>query len=264
MVERRRRGKGQGKLLAGHQQSWLWGRHLVLETLQQGRWVIDQLWIADDLPASDLDSLTSLLADRGITPQFAPRARLSDLAKTGEHQGLLARMGPFPYVPLDELLGPRAFPTLWLLVDGVQDPFNLGSLLRSAGALGVSAVVLAERGQVGVNSLVARASAGVIHRLPIGRVADLAQFARTLAGRGVQLVGAVAGATHRLGDCDLTRPTAFVVGNESRGLSPEVAAECQILAGIPLQADVDSLNVAAAGAVLFYEAQRQRHPHSAR
>lgn len=261
MVERRRRGKGQGKLLAGHQQSWLWGRHLVFETLGQENWVIDQLWIADDCPAEDLAGLTPLLAQRGLEPHVAPRARLTELAKTAEHQGLLARMGPFPYAQPAALLATAPLPTLWLLIDGVQDPFNLGSLLRSAGALGVAAVVLAGRGQVGVNSLVARASAGVIHRLPIARADDLAGFAQALAGRGVQVVGAVARATLDLRDCDLTRPTAFVVGNESRGLSPAVQQACQQLAGIPLQAEVDSLNVAAAGAVLFYEAHRQRtHP----
>lgn len=258
MVQRRRRGKGQGKLLAGHQQSWLWGRHLVLETLRQGRWLVDQLWIAEDYPAEELAGLTPLLAERGLTPELAPRARLADLCKTAEHQGLLARMGPFPYAVPEELLDRQPRPTLWLLIDGVQDPFNLGSLLRSAGALGVGAVVLAGRAQVGVNSLVARASAGVIHRLPVARADDLAGFTRHLAATGVQVVGAVARAEADVRDCDLVRPTAFVVGNESRGLSPAMTAACQILAGIPLQAEVDSLNVAAAGAVLFYEAHRQR------
>ncbi|MFM8217449.1 MAG: TrmH family RNA methyltransferase, partial [Planctomycetaceae bacterium] len=214
MVERRRRGKGQRKLLAGHQQSWLWGRHLVLETLRQGNWGIDQLWIADDLPPGDLSSLTPLLNQLGLAPQVAPRARLTELAKTAEHQGLLARMGPFPYAEPATLLATVPLPTLWLLIDGVQDPFNLGSLLRSAGALGVAAVVLAGQGQVGVNSLVARASAGVIHRLPIARADDLAGLARELTTRGVQVVGAVARADLDLRDCDLTRPTAFVVGNE--------------------------------------------------
>ena len=145
MVGGRRRGSG--KLLATHQRSWLWGRHLVLETLQAGRWPIVELYLAEDIDAASLRLVERLTAGK-LALRRATRKRLTELCHASEHQGFLAQVGPYPYIELEALLQ-RAGPTpLILVLDGVQDPFNLGAMLRSAEVFGADGVIVAETGQV--------------------------------------------------------------------------------------------------------------------
>lgn len=262
MVERSRRGKGKKKLLGSHQRSWLWGRNLVRETLLAGRWPIVELHLADDLPVAQLDEARALAEPLGAKVVVEGRERLQSLAHTAEHQGYLARMGPFPYADAAELGTAKASASsagaLFLILDSIQDPYNFGAILRSAGAFGVSGVFMGSRGQVPVTSMVARSSAGVVNRVPIAQVDDLCEQSKLLGARGVQVIGATEKADRRLVDCDFRRPTALIVGNEGIGIRPELLACCDLLVRIPVAADVDSLNAAAATAVLLYEATRWR------
>ncbi|HJQ59890.1 MAG TPA: RNA methyltransferase, partial [Vineibacter sp.] len=195
MVARAPKGKGKAKakrpLLASHQRSWLWGRNLVLETLAGGRWPIHELYLAADLGA---DAAADEIAQAGAAGRKfklnrVPRTRLAQLCGVADHQGFLARVGEYPYDAPAALYGDPRATSLWLILDGVQDPYNLGAMLRSAEVFGIDGVFLGAKGQAGVNSLAARSSAGAVNRLRIARADDLAALVIQLRREAVVVVG---------------------------------------------------------------------------
>lgn len=262
MVERSRRGKGkhkrQQKLLGSHARCWLWGRNLVRETLDAARWPILELYLADDLPATQLEEARGAAVRLGVRVRVEGRDVLERLGHTSEHQGYLAKMGPFPYSAADEILTAAPECLLYLVLDAIQDPFNFGAMLRSAGAFGVDGVFIGSERQAPVNSQVARSSAGVVNRVPIAQVENLPDLARTFKARRINVVGATEKAAQSLTDCDFRHSTALVIGNEGTGIRPELLEECDKLARIPIEATIGSLNAAAAATVFFFEIQRQR------
>jgi 23S rRNA (guanosine2251-2'-O)-methyltransferase len=186
------------------------------------------------------------------------KTRLAQLCGAADHQGYVARVGEYPYASADEMVARARQPALWLILDGVQDPYNLGAMLRSAEVFGVDGVFLASQGQAGVNSLAARSSAGAVNRLDVARVDSLPSFIAGLRRQAVRVVGASVEADYSLETVDLAGPTALIIGNEGTGLSRDVMTACNILAKIPQTGGLNSLNAAAAAAVCLYEVQRQR------
>lgn len=262
MVERTRRGKGKHKrnkkFLGNHARCWIWGRNLVRETLLAGRWPIVELYLADDLPAGEIEEARGAATGRGVNVCVEQQALLEQLGHTSEHQGFLAKMGPFPYAALDDVLSAAPEKPVYLVLDAVQDPYNFGAMLRSAGAFAADAVIIGKHRQVPVTSMVARSSAGVVNRVPIVQVADLAELAQLLRQRNIRVIGASEKAAASLTNCDFRQATAIVIGNEGTGISPELLKCCDDLARIPIEGIVGSLNAAAAAAVFFFEIRRQR------
>ena len=262
MVERSRRGKGkhkrQQKLLGNHARCWLWGRNLVRDTVAAGRWPIVELYLADNLPANQLEEARRAAANLGANVKIDRHEALERLAHTSEHQGYLAKMGPFPYTAADEVLSRALESPLYLVLDSIQDPYNFGAMLRSAAGFGADGVFIGIHRQVPVTSMVARSSAGLVNQIPIVQVAELPLLIDTLRARKVTVIAASEKAERSLTACDFRPATAIVVGNEGTGISPELSARCDLLARIPLAEGVSSLNAAAAAAVFFFEAQRQR------
>ncbi|MCX7419044.1 MAG: RNA methyltransferase [Planctomycetia bacterium] len=262
MVERYRRQKKKSKLLGNHQKCWLWGRHAVLETLRAGRWPVLELYVNELLPTADLDFAFDWAAhsdrDERVELIRTTPERLTQLCHSQEHQGFLAKMGSFPWDDVDELLNAAHSGSLFAILDGLQDPHNFGAVIRSAHVLGVDALFVPSQGQVEVSVQVARSSAGAVNHLPIAQADDLLTLATQLQSRGVRLFGASQKAARPLFECDLTGPTAFVVGNEGTGIQPELLATCDELVTIPQFGVVESLNAAVSAGILFYEAQRQR------
>lgn len=258
MVERRRRGQKQPKLLGSHQKCWLWGRNAVLETLSAGKWPALELALAADLPAGELKRAQTLAERRGIPVSIEPAEALQRRCRSPEHQGYVAKMPPFPYDDADSLLRNRPQRPLYVVLDSIQDPHNFGAIVRSAEVMAFDAVFIAETGQVGVTSAVARSSAGAVNHVPIARAGDLPGLARRLKQLDVRLVGASEKAEINIIDCDLTRPVAIVIGSEATGISPELADLCDETARIPQYGRVGSLNAAVSAGILFYEARRQR------
>jgi 23S rRNA (guanosine2251-2'-O)-methyltransferase len=257
--------KKQSRFLAGHQRSWLWGRHPVSEVIEAGRWPVMELYLADTLPAEVVQHASVLAEAQGADVTVAPSERLRELGHVDEHQGFLARMGPFPYASVEEVLrggeeGERDDGTaaLWLVLDAIQDTFNFGAMVRSAEAMGARGIFVGTASQAGVNSLVARASAGAVNRIPIAEVEDLAGLAETLKSSGVRLLAADEKGGAACTECDFRAPTALVLGNEGRGVRPELVSRCDGRVCIPMSGSIASLNVAAAAAVLLYEAWRQK------
>ncbi len=256
--------KKDTRFLAGHQRSWLWGRHPVVEALEAGRWPVAELYLSSALSPDAAGHAATLARGMGALVETVLPERLRELAHAEDHQGYLARMGPFPYAAVggvleDARLCGDGAPPLFLVLDAVQDTFNFGAIIRSAEALGARAVFVGATGQAGVNSLVARASAGAVNRIPVAETDDLPGLARTLRERGVFVAAADEKEGVPCAGCDFRRPSALVLGNEGRGVGAALAAECDGRVRIPMAGGIASLNVAAAAAVLLYEVWRQKH-----
>lgn len=246
------------KPLGNHQTSWIWGRHLVQETLQARYWPVLELWLADDLPESEVAATTQLAIAAKVRVQRAARNSLVSRCRGEDHQGYAARMAEFPYhTPEYILRKPAPFPFA-IALDRIQDPFNFGTMLRSAEIFGAQGVIIGTREQVGVTSQVARSSVGAVNRLPVARVPDLAEFLSSPDPQKFTVVAASEKASSVISDFDFCRPILLVVGNEGRGISDEVAAYCQAAVRIPQQGTLNSLNAAAALAIICYEARRQQ------
>lgn len=262
-TERDRQGKRnkQSALAGNHQRCWLWGRNAVLETLRAGRWMPLEIVVSEHLSADVQREVAALARSAKMTLQVAAPERLTELCHSREHQGLIAKMPPFPYLDIDELLGgltttPEA--PLLVLLDSLQDPFNFGAVCRAACVFGATAVVVAKSAQVEVTSHVARSSAGAINQLAIVQVDDLEPAITELRTNGVSVWAATLSATTAIGDVDLTQPTALIIGNEGQGVQPRLVAACCGAVTIPQATAFNSLNAAVAAGVLLYEVHRQR------
>lgn len=243
----------------------IYGRHPVLEALQSGQ-VLDELLLAEGVRVDGaLAEIVKLARERQLPLKYLPRPALDRLVGRAEggvanHQGVAARSAGFAYSDLASILA-RAIragePPLILVLDAIQDVHNLGSLIRSAEAVGAHGALIAERGAAGVTAAVQKASAGAVAHLPVART-DLVTALDQLRQRDVRVVGLDGDAPTILGDADLSGPLALVVGSEGQGLSKAVARRCDALVRLPMRGRVGSLNAAVAGSVALYEALRQR------
>jgi len=242
----------------------LYGRQPVREVLRAGRRRVFALLLAANIKKGKvIGQILALAERRGVPVQRVERRDLDRLIG-GEvnHQGLAASVSPYPYVDLDNILTAAwqlDRPPFLLLLDHVQDPQNLGSLLRSAEAVGIHGVVLPYRRAAGVTPATVRASAGAAEHVRVARVPNLVRAMQSLKKAGLWLVGLDMAADAQLyTQADLGGPLALVVGSEGRGLARLVRETCDFLIRLPLEGQVESLNAAVAGAVAMYEALRQR------
>ncbi|GAB4157957.1 MAG: 23S rRNA (guanosine(2251)-2'-O)-methyltransferase RlmB [Planctomycetaceae bacterium] len=262
MVERYRRGGSRRKLLGNHQKCWIWGRNVVTETLIAGRWTIHELHLADSLAERELSDLVALAKKRNVQVQVESAEKLKQLCRSGEHQGMIAKMAPFPYHDWVETLDNQPACPLYVVLDSLQDPFNLGAIIRSADVLGATAIILGDQKQVGITSQVARSSAGSVNHLPIVRVPNLSEALLELKDRRVELVAASEKSSTPLDQHDFTVPTAFIIGNEGSGIQADHLQLCNHHVRIPQSGQVGSLNAAVAAGIMFYEVARQRNADS--
>ena len=243
----------------------LYGVHTVLEGLRQGKVAFEQLVLSrgakgpNPQPAqSRLGRVYRLAREGGIPVQFAPHATLDRLSGGGAHQGVVGVIAARPYASLEEVLaravGSRA---LLVLVDGVQDPRNLGAILRTSAAAGAAGLLIPTHGACGLTPAVAKAAAGALEAMPVAREANLASSIHVLKERGFWVVGLDIRGDTLWTDVDLTAPTALVVGGE-QGLRELVRRRCDRLIRLPVEPPIDSLNVSVATGIALYEALRQR------
>lgn len=208
-----------------------------------------------------LRRVLDLAKERGVPVRFEERSFFVRLPFKA-HQGVVAMAPPFEYASLDEVLrAPREVPALFIVLDHLTDPHNLGAILRTAECAGAHAVILPERRSAGVNATVRKAAAGAAGRIAVARVANIAQSIRRLKEEGVWTAGADADASAvPMSEADFRRDTALVIGAEGAGLAPLVKRECDALVHIPMHGTLASLNASVAAGVLLYEALRQRAP----
>ena len=220
------------------------------------------VYVAEGHKPGEIDRAVKVARDRAVAVELRPRALVAGLAGRGAtHQGIVAVVGEYSYSSVADMLAAAAAerqPPLLMLLDGVTDPHNLGAVVRTAEVLGGHGVIIPERGAAPVTGAVVKASAGATERVRIARTAHLLGAIDHLREQGVKVLGAAAGQGTPLDEAVLHGPVAFVLGSEGQGTREAVARRCDGLVQIPQRGQVDSLNVSVAGALLLYEATRQR------
>jgi 23S rRNA (guanosine2251-2'-O)-methyltransferase len=234
------------------------GINPVLEALAAGTRHFDRLLVVKGLRSRRLFDAIRRATHLGIPLRFEMRETLDRMAGGVPHQGVIAVVSEKPVLSLESLLDAAHEPALVVVLDGVEDPRNLGAILRTAEAAGADGVVLPERHSAGLSETVARASAGALEHVPVARVGNLTQALEALKARGVWVVGLDAAGTERWDAVDLARPVALVLGGEGRGIRRLVREHCDHLVSIPHFGHVGSLNVSVAAGIALYEAVRQR------
>lgn len=241
-------------------QNILVGPHAVLEALRARRRHIDRIYLARERYDPRIAEIVKCARDLGVPFKQEKRERLGELAKGVAHQGVLAVVSEVGYEDPFELVtriqASSSLPLL-LLLDGVQDPQNLGAIIRTAEAAGVDGLFISKHRAVGITPAVAKASAGAVEHLPVARVSGLPAFLAWLKDQGVWILGADPRAARSLYEIDVCAAVGVVIGGEHRGLTVLVRQRCDLLARIPTRGRVDSLNAAAAAAVFLFEIRRQ-------
>ena len=235
------------------------GRHPILEALRSGRG-ITRIWIQEGLKEGSLREIAALAHERHIAFSEVPKQFLDRLAQGVPHQGVGARVALKPTLGLEDLpklLASSPLPLLYIL-DGIQDPHNLGAILRTADATGATGVVIPERGASGLTAVVAKASAGAIEYVPVVRVTNVAQAIDKIKEAGVFVFAADPGAPRLYTEVDWTGPSAVVIGGEGSGVRPLVQSRSDGLVRLPMLGKISSLNASNAASVIGFEAIRQR------
>lgn len=241
-------------------EEWIAGKHAVQEALRSGR-TIHKLWIAEQAQKHLVQPIAAEAKKLGITVTYADKRKLDQMVPGIPHQGVVAQAAAQAYVQVEDLLArakeKNEAPFL-LILDEIEDPHNLGSILRSADCAGVHGVIIPKRRSVGLTATVAKTSAGAVEYVPVARVTNIAQTIEALKAEGVWVAGTAVDAGQLVYEADLRMPVAIVIGNENRGIGRLVKEKCDFLVKLPMFGRINSLNASAAASVLMYEAVRQR------
>ncbi len=238
---------------------FIYGLHAVEEALRAGHGRIAHVTVARERSDLKLQRLIDECRRQGIAVRFEPRHQLDRMARTAAHQGVVASVTAKAYADIDDLLAARRGAHAFLVVlDGVEDPHNLGAILRTADAAGADGVVIPERRAAGVTGAVAKASAGAVEHLPVARVVNISRTIEELKSRNVWTVGLDQRGTQSYQQVDYRMDCALVLGGEGKGLHDLVRRKCDFLVSIPMHGEVSALNVSVAAGVVMYELVRQR------
>ena len=235
------------------------GRNAVLEAFRSGK-TIDKLFVQDGCKDGPILSITREARKHDTLIKYVPRERLDQLSETGKHQGVIAYAAAYEYAEVEDILknardkGEEPF---IFLLDNIEDPHNLGAIIRTANLAGAHGVIIPKRRAVGLTATVAKTSAGALNYTPVAKVTNLAATIDELKKEGLWFVCADMGgeSMYRL---NLKGPIGVVIGNEGEGVSRLVKEKCDYIASIPMKGDIDSLNASVAAGVLAYEIVRQR------
>lgn len=238
-----------------HDSHVLAGVHPVREALRAGR-ALDRLLIARGAGGPKVQEIIDLARERSVPVRFEPREALDRAARGATHQGIVAFGAAHRYAELSQVLGGAQ---LLVLLDGVEDPHNLGAIVRTAHAVGASAVLVPERRAAGLTETVAKAAAGALEHLPVVRIGNINQTLEELKGRGFWIYGLDERASQLHSETGFARPTVFVLGAEGHGLHEMVKKHCDLLVRIPMAGAISSLNVSVAAGIVLFE-WRRRNP----
>ncbi len=237
------------------------GINPVTEALRSGR-PIQRLLVAEQRKMDrDVQAILRLAKSNGVEVRMTTRDALNREVPQAAHQGVVAFASAREYAELDDILqlpAQKGQTPLFLVLDGVEDPRNLGAILRTAEAAGVHGVIIPERRAVGLTETVAKAAAGALEYVPVVKVVNITNTIEELKKAGVWVVGAEAGGESAYWDADFVRPTALVLGGEGKGVRKLVKEHCDYLVSLPLMGNINSLNVSVAAGALLYEVLRQR------
>ena len=235
------------------------GRNAVLEAFRSGK-CVDKLFILDGCQDGPVRTIAREARKTDTIINYVSKERLDQLSETRAHQGVIAQAAAYEYSTVDEILAraeEKGEPPFLILLDNVEDPHNLGAIIRTANLVGAHGVIIPKRRAVGLTSTVAKTSAGAINYTPVAKVTNIVRTIEELKEKGIWFVCADMGG-EIMYDLDLTGPMGLVIGNEGEGVSHLVREACDFTASIPMKGDIDSLNASVAAGVLAYEIVRQR------
>ena len=235
------------------------GRNAVLEAFRSGK-CVDKLFILDGCQDGPVRTIAREARKKDTIINYVSKERLDQLSETHAHQGVIAQVAAYDYSTVDEILAraeEKGEAPFFIILDNVEDPHNLGAIIRTANLAGAHGVIIPKRRAVGLTSTVAKTSAGAINYTQVAKVTNIVRTIEELKEKGIWFVCADMGG-ETMYDLDLTGPMGLVIGNEGEGVSRLVREACDFTASIPMKGDIDSLNASVAAGVLAYEIVRQR------
>lgn len=243
----------------GYQEFTIEGRNAVIEAYRSGK-PIDKLFILDGCQDGPMMTIKREAKNHDTLVKYVTKERLDQLSETGKHQGVIAYAAAYEYAEVDDILETakkKGEPPFIFLLDNIEDPHNLGAIIRTANLAGAHGVIIPKNRAAGLTATVARTSAGALNYTPVAKVTNLAKTIEDLKKEGLWFVCADMGGT-TMYDLNLKGPIGLVIGNEGEGVGRLVKEKCDMVASIPMKGDIDSLNASVAAGVLAYEIVRQR------
>ena len=243
----------------GYQEFTIEGRNAVIEAYRAGK-PIDKLFILDGCQDGPMMTIKREAHKHDTLVKYVTKERLDQLSETGKHQGVIAYAAAYEYAEVDDILEAarkKGEPPFIFLLDNIEDPHNLGAIIRTANLAGAHGVIIPKNRAAGLTATVARTSAGALNYTPVAKVTNLAKTIEELKKDGLWFVCADMGGT-TMYDLNLKGPIGLVIGNEGEGVGRLVKEKCDMVASIPMKGDIDSLNASVAAGVLAYEIVRQR------
>lgn len=235
------------------------GRNAVMEAFRSGK-TIDKLFVLKNCQDGPVNSILREARKHDVIVSFVAKERLDQMSKTGKHQGVIASAAAYEYAEVEDILNlarEKGEPPFIFLLDNIEDPHNLGAIIRTANLAGAHGVIIPKRHAVGLTATVAKTSAGALNYTPVAKVTNLGATMEELKKEGLWFVCADMGGT-TMYDLNLTGPIGLVIGNEGEGVGRLVKEKCDYVASIPMKGNIDSLNASVAAGVLAYEIVRQR------
>ena len=235
------------------------GRNAVMEAFRSGK-TIDRVYVLKGCQDGPINSILREARKHDTLVNFVAKERLDQMSETGKHQGVIASAAAYAYAEVEDMLKlaeEKGEPPFLFLLDDLEDPHNLGAIIRTANLAGAHGVIIPKRRAVGLTATVARTSAGALNYTPVAKVTNLSATIEELKEKGLWFVCADMGGT-TMYDLNLTGPIGLVIGNEGDGVSRLVKEKCDFVASIPMKGEIDSLNASVAAGVLAYEIVRQR------
>lgn len=243
----------------GYQEFTIEGRNAVIEAYRSGK-PIDKIFILDGCQEGPIQTIKHEAKKHDTPVKFVSRERLDQMSETGKHQGVIAYAAAYEYAEVEDILAAarkKNEPPFLFLLDNIEDPHNLGAIIRTANLAGAHGVIIPKNRAAGLTATVARTSAGALNYTPVAKVTNLAKTIEDLKKEGMWFVCADMGGT-TMYQLDLKGPIGLVIGNEGEGVGRLVKEKCDMVASIPMKGDIDSLNASVAAGVLAYEIVRQR------
>lgn len=237
------------------------GRNPVMEALKSGR-DINKIWIAEGSQKGSIQQIVGLAKESNVMVQYVPKKKIEQMVSEN-HQGVVASVAAYQYAEIDDLFHraeQKGEDPFILILDELEDPHNLGSIMRTADAAGAHGIIIPKRRAVGLTSTVAKASTGAIEHIPVARVTNLSRAVDELKERGVWVAGTDAKGKQDFRQLDGTLPIGLIIGSEGKGMSRILRDKCDFLVQLPMIGHVTSLNASVAASILMYEVYRKRHP----
>ncbi|MCM3240877.1 23S rRNA (guanosine(2251)-2'-O)-methyltransferase RlmB [Heyndrickxia oleronia] len=237
------------------------GKNPVIEALKSNR-DINKIWISEGSNKGQMQQIIKLAKESKVLVQYVPKQKIDQMVKEN-HQGVVAQVAAYQYAEIDDLFKlaeKKQEDPFFIILDELEDPHNLGSILRTADAAGVHGIIIPKRRAVGLTAAVAKASTGAIEHVPVARVTNLSNTIKELKERGLWIFGTDAKGSQDYRTMDGKMPLAIVIGSEGKGISRLIKESCDFLVHLPMVGHVTSLNASVAASLLIYEVYRKRHP----